>query len=243
MYYDGANFNAIMGRYKPGEIGFDICHLNLHKSFATPHGGGGPGAGPVGVVEKLRPYLPISRVKRRAEGTYVLHYDEPKSIGYIAPFYGNFGILVRAYAYMVSLGKEGLLGTSNRAVLNANYLRERLRPLFGVEKEERCMHEFVFSGEFLKEHGIHVLDVAKGLIDRGFHPPTIYFPLNVPEAMMIEPTETEDLDTLDRFVEVIKELFELAESNPSALHEAPITTPVGRLDEVKAAKDMRLSCE
>lgn len=243
MYYDGANFNAIMGRYKPGEIGFDICHLNLHKSFATPHGGGGPGAGPVGVVEKLRPYLPISRVKRRTEGTYVLHYDEPKSIGYIAPFYGNFGILVRAYAYMVSLGREGLLGTSNRAVLNANYLRERLRPLFGVEKAERCMHEFVFSGEFLKEHGIHVLDVAKGLIDRGFHPPTIYFPLNVPEAVMIEPTETEDLDTLDRFVEVIKELFELAESNPSALHEAPITTPVGRLDEVKAAKDMRLSCE
>ena len=243
MYYDGANFNAIMGRYKPGEIGFDICHLNLHKSFATPHGGGGPGAGPVGVVEKLRPYLPISRVKRRAEGTYVLHYDGPKSIGYIAPFYGNFGILVRAYAYMVSLGKEGLLGTSNRAVLNANYLRERLRPLFGVEKAERCMHEFVFSGEFLKKHGIHVLDVAKGLIDRGFHPPTIYFPLNVPEAVMIEPTETEDLDTLDRFVEVMKELFELAESNPDALHEAPITTPVGRLDEVKAAKDMRLSCE
>ena len=243
MYYDGANFNAIMGRYKPGEIGFDICHLNLHKSFATPHGGGGPGAGPVGVVEKLIPYLPISRVKRRKEGTYVLHYDEPKSIGYIAPFYGNFGILVRAYAYMVSLGKEGLLATSNRAVLNANYLRERLRSSFGIETSERCMHEFVFSGEFLKKNGIHVLDIAKGLIDKGFHPPTIYFPLNVPEAIMIEPTETEDLDTLDRFVSVLKELFEVADKNPESLHQAPITTPVGRLDELKAAKDMILSCQ
>jgi glycine dehydrogenase subunit 2 len=241
MYYDGANFNAIMGRYKPGEIGFDICHLNLHKSFATPHGGGGPGAGPVGVVEKLRPYLPISRVKRRSEGTYVLHYDEPKSIGYIAPFYGNFGILVRAYAYIVSLGRAGLRGTSNRAVLNANYLQERLRPLFGAEDRGRCMHEFVLSGEFLKQYGVHVLDVAKGLIDRGFHPPTIYFPLNVPEAVMIEPTETEDKDTLDRFVSVMEELLELAKEDADALHAAPITTPVGRLDEVKAAKDMRLN--
>ena len=241
MYYDGANFNAIMGRYKPGEIGFDICHLNLHKSFATPHGGGGPGAGPVGVVDKLRPYLPISRVKRRSEGTYVLHYDEPKSIGYIAPFYGNFGILVRAYAYIVSLGRSGLRGTSNRAVLNANYLQERLRPLFGAEDRGRCMHEFVLSGEFLKQHGVQVLDVAKGLIDRGFHPPTIYFPLNVPEAVMIEPTETEDKDTLDRFVSVMRELLELAQEDADALHVAPVTTPVGRLDEVKAAKDMRLS--
>jgi len=241
MYYDGANFNAIMGRYKPGEIGFDICHLNLHKSFATPHGGGGPGAGPVGVVEKLRPYLPISRVKRRSEGTYVLHYDEPKSIGYIAPFYGNFGILVRAYAYIVSLGRTGLRGTSNRAVLNANYLQEKLRPLFGAEDRGRCMHEFVLSGEFLKQYGVQVLDVAKGLIDRGFHPPTIYFPLNVPEAVMIEPTETEDKDTLDRFVAVMAELLELAAADADALHAAPITTPVGRLDEVKAAKDMRLN--
>ena len=241
MYYDGANFNAIMGRYKPGEIGFDICHLNLHKSFATPHGGGGPGAGPVGVVEKLRPYLPISRVKRRSEGTYVLHYDEPKSIGYIAPFYGNFGILVRAYAYIVSLGRTGLRGTSNRAVLNANYLQEKLRPLFGAEDRGRCMHEFVLSGEFLKQYGVQVLDVAKGLIDRGFHPPTIYFPLNVPEAVMIEPTETEDKDTLDRFVAVMAELLELAAADAEALHAAPITTPVGRLDEVKAAKDMRLN--
>ena len=241
MYYDGANFNAIMGRYKPGEIGFDICHLNLHKSFATPHGGGGPGAGPVGVAEKLRPYLPISRVKKTQEGAFLLDYDAPKSIGYIAPFYGNFGILVRAYAYILSLGKEGLLATSNRAVLNANYLQERLRPFFGATYQGRCMHEFVFSGAFLKEFGVHVLDIAKGMIDRGFHPPTIYFPLNVPEAIMVEPTETEDRDTLDRFVDVMQELIELAKEDPEALFRAPVTTPVGRLDEVKAAKDMRLS--
>ncbi len=241
MYYDGANFNAIMGRYKPGDMGFDICHLNLHKSFATPHGGGGPGAGPVGVVEKLQPYLPISRVEKTRDGTYALNYDEPKSIGYIAPFYGNFGVVARAYAYILSLGRDGMLGTSNRAVLNANYLQEKLRPLFGEEFKGRCMHEFVFSGEFLRKHGIHTLDLAKGMIDRGIHPPTVYFPLNVPEAIMVEPTESEDRDTLDRFVEVMAELVELAKTDPEKLHEAPVTTPVGRLDEVKAARDMRLS--
>jgi len=241
MYYDGANFNAIMGRYKPGDMGFDICHLNLHKSFATPHGGGGPGAGPVGVVDKLRPYLPISRVVKTTDGTYALNYEEPKSIGYIAPFYGNFGVIARAYAYILSLGRDGMLGTSNRAVLNANYLQEKLRPLFGAEYKGRCMHEFVFSGKCLAKYGVHTLDLAKGMIDRGIHPPTVYFPLNVPEAFMVEPTETEDRDTLDRFVEVVEELFELAKTDPDKLHEAPISTPVGRLDEVKAAKDMRLS--
>ncbi len=241
MYYDGANFNAIMGRYRPGDMGFDICHLNLHKSFATPHGGGGPGSGPVGVVDKLRPYLPISRVVKTNDGTYSLNYDEPRSIGYIAPFYGNFGVIARAYAYILSLGRDGMLGTSNRAVLNANYLQEKLRPLFGEEYQGRCMHEFVFSGKCLGKYGIHTLDLAKGMIDRGIHPPTVYFPLNVPEAFMVEPTETEDRDTLDRFVEVVEELFELAKNNPDALHEAPVSTPVGRLDEVKAARDMRLS--
>ncbi|MCF7817845.1 MAG: aminomethyl-transferring glycine dehydrogenase subunit GcvPB [Kiritimatiellales bacterium] len=241
MYYDGANFNAIMGRYRPGDMGFDICHLNLHKSFATPHGGGGPGAGPVGVVEKLRPYLPISRVVKTNDGTFTLNYDAPKSIGYIAPFYGNFGVIVRAYAYLISLGREGLLGTSNRAVLNANYLQEKLRPLFGAEYKGRCMHEFVFSGQCLAKHGLHTLDLAKGMIDRGIHPPTVYFPLNVPEAIMVEPTETEDRDTLDNFVKVMEELMDLAKTDPDALHHAPVTTPVGRLDEVKAARDMRLS--
>lgn len=241
MYYDGANFNAIMGRYKPGDMGFDICHLNLHKSFATPHGGGGPGAGPVGVVDKLRPFLPISRVVKTNDGTYSLNYDEPKSIGYIAPFYGNFGVIARAYSYILSLGSDGMLGTSNRAVLNANYLQEKLRPLFGEEYRGRCMHEFVFSGKCLAEYGVHTLDLAKGMIDRGIHPPTVYFPLNVPEAFMVEPTETEDRDTLDRFVEVVEELFDVARSEPQKLHDAPVSTPVGRLDEVKAARDMRLS--
>jgi glycine dehydrogenase subunit 2 len=241
MYYDGANFNAIMGRYKPGDMGFDVCHLNLHKSFATPHGGGGPGAGPVGVVDKLRPFLPISRVEKTRDGTYALNYEEPKSIGYIAPFYGNFGIIARAYAYILSLGRDGMLGTSNRAVLNANYLQEKLRPLFGEPYRGRCMHEFVYSGDVLKKHGIHTLDIAKGMIDRGIHPPTVYFPLNVPEAIMVEPTESEDRDTLDHFVEVMYELFELAEKDPEKLHKAPVSTPVGRLDEVKAARDMKLS--
>ena len=241
MYYDGANFNAIMGRYKPGDMGFDICHLNLHKSFATPHGGGGPGAGPVGVVDKLRPFLPISRVIKTNDGTYSLNYDEPRSIGYIAPFYGNFGVIARAYAYMLSLGSDGMLGTSNRAVLNANYLQEKLRPLFGEAYRGRCMHEFVFSGKCLAEYGVNTLDLAKGMIDRGIHPPTVYFPLNVPEAFMVEPTETEDRDTLDRFVDVVGELFDVAENDAQKLHDAPISTPVGRLDEVKAARDMRLS--
>jgi glycine dehydrogenase subunit 2 len=235
MYYDGANFNAIMGRYRPGDMGFDVCHLNLHKSFATPHGGGGPG-----VVGKLRPYLPISRVVKTNDGIYSLNYDEPKSIGYIAPFYGNFGIVARAYAYLLCLGRDGMLGTSNRAVLNANYLQEKLRPLFGEEYKGRCMHEFVFSGKCLAKYGIHTLDLAKGMIDRGIHPPTIYFPLNVPEAFMVEPTETEDRDTLDYFVRVVEELFEVAKTDPDKLHEAPVSTPVSRLDEVKAAREMRL---
>ena len=241
MYYDGANFNAIMGRYKPGDMGFDVCHLNLHKSFSTPHGGGGPGSGPVGVGDKLRPYLPVSRITKAEDGIYSLNYDAPKSIGYISPFYGNFGIVARAYIYLLMLGREGMLGTSNRAVLNANYLQEKLRPLFGVEDRGRCMHEFVFSGSFLTQYGVHTIDLAKGMIDRGIHPPTVYFPLSVPEAIMIEPTESEDRDVLDNFVSVMEELVELAKTDPDKLHKAPITTPVGRLDEVKAARDMCLS--
>jgi len=239
MYYDGANFNAIMGRIKPGDLGFDLCHLNLHKSFSTPHGGGGPGAGPVGVSEKLRPYLPISRVTKTKDGLYTLDYDQPKSIGYIAPFYGNFSIIVRAYAYLLMLGREGLRGTSNRAVLNANYLLEKLRSSFASVTESRCMHECVFSGKTLGE-GIHTLDLAKGLLDCGVHAPTVYFPLNVPEAIMIEPTETETKETLDAFVEMMEEILELSKTDPGALKAAPVTTPVGRLDEVAAAKNMDL---
>ena len=240
MYYDGANLNAILGRVKPGKIGFDLCQLNLHKSFSTPHGGGGPGAGPVGVVEKLRPFLPISRVVKRGDGTFVLDYDAPKSIGYIAPFYGNFGVIVRAYAYLLMLGREGLRETSDAAVLNANYIQEKLRPLLKAVAPGRCMHECVFSGEPLKATGVHTLDLAKGLVDRGIHPPTIYFPLNVPEAIMIEPTESESRETLDTFVQTVTELVELAKRDPDALHRAPVTMPVGRLDEVAAAKNMDL---
>jgi len=241
MYYDGANLNAILGRCKPGRMGFDICHVNVHKTFSTPHGGGGPGAGPVGVAERLRPYLPISRVRTHSDGTYHLDYDAPKSIGYIAPFYGNFAILLRAYAYLRMLGREGLRETSDMAVLNANYIQERLRPHFAAVTAGRCMHECVFSGKPLGAHGIHTLDLAKALIDRGIHPPTVYFPLNVPEAVMIEPTESESRETLDRFCEAMIELAGLAEKDPDALRRAPETMPVGRLDEVAAAKRMDLA--
>ncbi len=240
MYYDGANLNAILGRCKPGQIGFDVCHLNLHKSFSTPHGGGGPGAGPVGVGEKLRPYLPISRVVKTRDGTFSLDYDAPKSIGYIAPFYGNFGVIVRAYAYLLMLGREGLREASNMAVLNANYIQEKLRPYYTAVSSGRCMHECVFSGKSLEKNGVHTLDIAKGLIDRGIHPPTVYFPLNVPEAIMIEPTESETRETLDVFVKAMIDLAELAAKDPDALHRAPVTMPVGRLDEVAAARNMDL---
>ena len=241
LYMDGANLNAILGKAKPALMGFDVVHLNLHKTFSTPHGGGGPGAGPVGVAERVRPFLPISRVRTHSDGTYHLDYDAPKSIGYIAPFYGNFGILVRAYAYLRMLGREGLRETSDMAVLNANYIQERLRPHFAAVTPGRCMHECVFSGKPLGAHGVHTLDLAKALIDRGIHPPTVYFPLNVPEAVMIEPTESESRETLDRFCEAMIELAGLAEKDPDALHRAPETMPVGRLDEVAAAKRMDLA--
>jgi len=243
MYYDGANFNAIIGRCKPAEMGFDVCHLNLHKTFATPHGGGGPGAGPVGVVEKLRKYLPISRVIKNKDGMFSLDYDYPKSIGYVAPFYGNFAVIVRTYAYCLMLGKEGLRAVSDRAVLNANYVLAKLRDVFPPAHDRRCMHECVLSGKRFGKKGIHALDIAKGLIDRGFHPPTIYFPLIVPEAMMIEPTETETRETLDEFIAAMRSLARTAEENPAELKAAPVTTSIGRLDEVAAARKMDLVFE
>lgn len=240
MYYDGANFNAIMGRVKPGNLGFDLCHLNLHKSFSTPHGGGGPGSGPVGVSEKLTPYLPVSRIVKTKEGTCTLDYDFPKSIGYIAPFYGNFGVLARAYAYLLMLGRDGLRATSDRAVLNANYVQEKLRPFFDAVTDGYCMHECVFSGKTLGK-GVHTLDLAKALLDQGFHAPTIYFPLNVPEAIMIEPTETETRETLDEFCDAMIKIAKRSQTDPDSLHSAPVTTPVGRLNEVAAAKNMELT--
>ncbi|MHC5165008.1 MAG: aminomethyl-transferring glycine dehydrogenase subunit GcvPB, partial [Planctomycetota bacterium] len=184
-YYDGANLNAIVGKVRPGDLDFDIVHLNLHKTFATPHGGGGPGAGPVGVVEKLTDYLPVSSVIKRDDGTFALDYDKPKSIGYIAPFYGNFAIILRAYVYILMLGKEGLERVAENAVLNANYIKEKLKPYYDIEHGQLCKHECVFSATRQAQQGVHAIDIAKGLLDMGFHPPTIYFPTIVKEALMI----------------------------------------------------------
>ena len=241
MYYDGANFNALLGRCKPSEQGFDVCHLNLHKTFASPHGGGGPGAGPIGVVPSLVPYLPISRVTKNRDGAYTLDYDQPKSIGYVAPFYGNFGVIIRTYAYLLLLGREGLREVSNHAVLNANYILEKLRDKLPAPAPGRCMHECVLSAEAFAKKGARALDIAKALIDKGFHPPTMYFPAIVREALMIEPTETETPETLDAFIMAMREILEQAENNPDALRKAPITTPVGRVDEVAAARNPNLT--
>ena len=238
LYYDGANLNAILGKCRPGDIGFDVVHINLHKTFATPHGGGGPGAGPVGVKEKLIPFLPISRVVKRIDGTFALDYDHPNSIGYIAPFYGNFAVILRAYSYILTLGREGLIRVSENAVLNANYLMNRLKKYYDLPYDRACMHEFVLSAERQLKNGVRALDIAKAIIDRGFHPPTVYFPLIVHESMMIEPTETESKETLDEFADVMIALAQLAEEHPEQLQAAPITTPVSRLDEVKAVKNM-----
>ena len=238
VYYDGANLNAIMGKFRPGDAGIDVMHINLHKTFATPHGGGGPGAGPVGVREHLIPFLPISRIQKRADSTYRLNYDWPESIGYIAPFYGNFGVCLRAYAYILSMGREGLIEASENAVLNANYLMSLLRDKYDLPYDRTCMHEFVLSARKQVAHGVHAIDIAKGLMDYGFHPPTVYFPLIVKEAMMIEPCETESKETLDAFAEAMLEIAELADRDPAALHAAPRTTSVCRPDEVKAAKNM-----
>ncbi len=238
MYYDGANLNAILGKCRPGDLGFDVVHINLHKTFATPHGGGGPGAGPVGVKEKLIPFLPISRVVRRSDGMFALDYDHPQSIGYIAPFYGNFGVILKAYSYILTCGREGLIRVSENAVLNANYLMNKLKKHYDLPHDRKCMHEFVLSAEKQLKNGVRALDIAKGIIDRGYHPMTIYFPLIVHESMMIEPTETESKETLDAFAEVMIEIAKVAEEQPELLKNAPVTTPVSRLDEVKAVKNM-----
>ncbi len=238
VYYDGANLNAILGKFRPGEAGFDVMHVNLHKTFATPHGGGGPGAGPVGVREHLVPFLPVSRVEKRADNSYTLNYSYEKSIGYIAPFYGNFGVCLRAYAYMLKLGREGLIEASENAVLNANYLMNLLKDKFELPIKSTCMHEFVLSAKRQVENGVHAMDIAKALMDHGFHPPTVYFPLIVKEAMMIEPPESESKETLDAFAEAMISIAAAAESDPESLQAAPKTTCVSRPDEVKAARSM-----
>jgi len=241
LYYDGANLNAMMGRARPGDLGFDVVHLNVHKTLGTPHGGGGPGAGPVGVREALLPFLPAPIVTRSADGTFALDYDRPQSIGYIAPFYGNFGVMLRAYAYMLHLGGNGLREAADHAVLNANYLRVRLQEAFDIPYNRICMHEVLLSaGRQHKTGGIRALDFAKGLIDAGFHPPTIYFPLIVHEAMMIEPTETESKATLDAFADALLRLARLAETDPGAFATMPESTHISRVDETRAARSMVL---
>jgi len=242
-YYDGANLNAIVGKARPGDFGFDIVHVNLHKTFATPHGGGGPGAGPVGVREELVPYLPVSVVAKRSDGTYTLEYDRPKSIGYIAPFYGNFSVVLKAYVYILMLGKEGLGRVAENAVLNANYVKEKLKSHYRIAFDRLCKHECVFSiSDQMAQNGIRAIDVAKALIDRGFHPPTVYFPTVVHEAMMVEPTETESKETLDAFIDGMIEIAEQAESEPEKLKSAPTTAPVCRPNETAAAKNLNIAC-
>jgi len=240
VYYDGANLNAILGKARPGDIGFDVVHLNLHKTFATPHGGGGPGAGPVGVNEKLVEFLPIPRIKKRIDGSFALHYKEKKSIGYIAPFYGNFSVILKSLAYIMLLGKKGLEEVAEYSVLNANYCRALLKKYFDIPYDKICMHEFVISAEKEKELGANALDIAKYLIDKGIHPPTVYFPLIVKEAIMIEPTETESKETIDAFINVMIEIAKLAKENPETIRNAPKNMPVKRLDETKAARDPKL---
>ncbi len=241
-YYDGANLNAIVGKARPGDFGFDIVHINLHKTFATPHGSGGPGAGPVGVCDRLINFLPISIVVKRNDGTYALEYDRPRSIGYIAPFYGNFGIILRAYVYTLMLGREGLQRVAENAVLNANYIKERLKPYYNLAYDAICKHECVFSPtKAMIDNGVHAVDIAKALIDRGFHPPTIYFPSIVKEAIMIEPTETEGKETLDAFCDAMIQIAELARTDPQQLKAAPVTTPVNRPDETLAARQLDIA--
>src|SRR5687768_2650161 len=247
LYYDGANLNAIMGRSRPGDMGFDIVHVNLHKSFSQPHGGGGPGAGPIAVSERIEPFLPRPQVVRTegsngAEPAYDLDFDRPKSIGRLRGFQGNFGVFARSYAYILSLGSDGLQEASETAVLNANYLLAKLRKgrsgkYLPVAFDRTCKHEFVLSGSPAKrELGVKTLDIAKRLLDHGFHPPTVYFPLLVDEALMVEPTETETRETLDAFADAVDEILAEAERDPEVARNAPYTTPVRRLDEVGATK-------
>ncbi|HEY3490217.1 MAG TPA: aminomethyl-transferring glycine dehydrogenase subunit GcvPB [Candidatus Deferrimicrobiaceae bacterium] len=236
VYYDGANLNAILGQVRPGDVGFDVVHVNLHKTFGTPHGGGGPGSGPVGVKAALAPFLPAPRVVKLDDGTFGVADDTRSSIGRVANFFGNFGIIVRAYAYILMLGREGLVGASELAVLNANYVMSRLKDLYDLPYDQTCMHECVFSASRQLAYGVHAIDIAKYLIDQGYHPPTVYFPMIVREAIMIEPTETESKQTLDAFIAVMREAAELAEKDPEALKRAPLTMPVSRLDETKAAR-------
>ena len=243
VYYDGANMNAVMGYSRPGDMGFDIVHYNVHKTFSTPHGGGGPGAGPVGVKEFLKKYLPKPTIEKREDGTYYLKEDISKSLGKMKGFYGHFGILARTYSYILTMGGDGLKKASCMAVLNANYIAASLKEYYNLPIDTVFKHEFVFAGVKDDTHTITTLDVAKRILDKGFHAPTVYFPLIVPEALMIEPTETESKQTLDEFITALKEIAEEVKTDPELLKTAPHNTPVRRPDETKAAKDLVLTYE
>ncbi|MCX5777952.1 MAG: aminomethyl-transferring glycine dehydrogenase subunit GcvPB [Elusimicrobia bacterium] len=235
LYYDGANLNALIGTARPGDFGFDIIHINLHKTFSTPHGGGGPGSGPVGVKAFLAPFLPVPSITKKGK-SFALAFKGRRTIGRLRSFYGNFPVLVRAYAYIVALGGKGLTRVSHHAVLNANYLLSVLKDVLPAPAGTRCMHEFVLSGKPLAQYGVRTLDVAKRLLDKGYYAPTIYFPLIVEEAIMIEPTETETKKTMDEFVAVFRAILAEAATDPSTLTTSPHTTPVSRLNEVEAAR-------
>jgi glycine dehydrogenase subunit 2 len=237
LYYDGANMNALMGVVRPGDMGFDVLHLNLHKTFSTPHGGGGPGAGPVGVAQHLVPYLPVPKVLEDVDGSlYVEGSGAGDTCGRISGFMGNFAVLLRAYTYILTLGKQNIRMVGPLAVLGANYIKESLKDSFKLPIASVCKHEFVFDGLLDQSTGVTTLDVAKRLLDYGFHAPTIYFPLLFHQAIMIEPTETESKETLDGFIEIMKHIAEEALNDPESLKTAPHTTPVRRLDETTAAR-------
>lgn len=240
VYMDGANLNALMGICRPGDMGFDACHINLHKTFSTPHGGGGPGAGPVAVKAKLAPFLPLP-IACEADGRYFWDWERPDTIGHVHTFFGNFGMHVRALTYILSMGRNGLQQISETAIINANYLRAKLQDIYAVAFNEPCMHEVVFSGSRQKARGIKTLDLAKRLLDYGMHPPTVYFPLIVSEALMVEPTESESKETLDEFIDVLRRINKEVDDTPEILKSAPHTTPVRRLDEVAAARALDIN--
>lgn len=239
LYYDGANANAIMGIVRPGDMGFDVIHLNLHKTFSTPHGGGGPGSGPVGVRKDLVKFLPVPMIEKK-DDRFVLDYDRPDSIGKVKSFYGHFGVAIKAYAYILSMGAAGLKEVSQKAVLNANYIMSKLKKHYYLPIDQVCKHEFVLGGLKEDENHISTLDIAKRLLDYGYHPPTVYFPLIVSEAIMIEPTETESIETLDGFIDTMIKIAQEAKENPEMLKTAPHNTPVRRIDEAKAARNLVL---
>ena len=239
MYMDGANLNAIVGLVRPGDMGFDVVHINLHKTFSTPHGGGGPGSGPVAVNDKLKDFLPVPVIEKQGD-KFVLSFNKTNSIGKIHSFFGNFGMLVRAYTYILSHGPDGLRNNSINAVINANYLLSKLRNNFVLPYKARPMHEFVLSADMQKDRGVKTLDIAKRILDYGYHAPTIYFPLIVHEALMIEPTETETKETLDAFAESLLKIDEETKSSPDTVRSAPSTTPIGRLDDAYAARNVNV---